>query len=245
MAESFHIALNIRSMLNADGGVLLNINTGRCYSLNAFGARIWTLISSGYTRGKLLEELKAQCSISPDQLEQDVDKFVTGLESAGMLIANFHLPRATGPEVDVLTKSRLPIRNGKPITVLTLPVLGAWCAFMLLMALDLILKLRGFSAFYKVVQNWPVRGIIADDSDLIGSICAKSDQAAAYYFRRALCLQRAALTTCLLRSVGVPAQFVMGCRKYPFYGHAWVEVNGKVINDPQNVQKFFTQMDRC
>jgi hypothetical protein len=234
-------------MLNEDGGVLLNINTGRCYSLNIFGAKIWTLIGSGRTREELLKELTVECSVPREQLKQDVSKFLADLTKAGVLVADLLQFPVRSSGAYALPRPGLPLHKGRLIRILTVPFLGAGCAFVLLMALDLVLKLAGFAVFYKVVQSWPVREAITKDKEpeLIARVCATTNQILAYYFRRALCLQRAATTTCLLRSLGVPAEFVMGCRKYPFYGHAWVEVRGKVINDPQNVQKFFSQMDRC
>jgi hypothetical protein len=50
---------------------------------------------------------------------------------------------------------------------------------------------------------------------------------------------------CLLRSLGFPAEMVIGVHKMPFYGHAWTEVDGRVVNDHANAQKFFHVLNRC
>ena len=40
------------------------------------------------------------------------------------------------------------------------------------------------------------------------------------------------------------AQMVIGCRPLPFESHAWVEVDGRVVNDRQEYQRAFRVLDR-
>jgi hypothetical protein len=43
--SGFFISPHVRSLINAkDGGVLLNIQEGKCFSLNAVGAEIWKAV---------------------------------------------------------------------------------------------------------------------------------------------------------------------------------------------------------
>jgi hypothetical protein len=51
------------------------------------------------------------------------------------------------------------------------------------------------------------------------------------YWKRVLCLQSSAATTRLLRITGNSAELVIGYRLEPFFGHAWVECGGSVVND--------------
>ena len=66
-----------------------------------------------------------------------------------------------------------------------------------------------------------------------------------WYPKQAMCLQRSAVTTCLLRSAGVQAEMIIGCQRLPFLAHAWVEVDGEVINDKAQVQLTHAVLDRC
>ena len=118
-------------------------------------------------------------------------------------------------------------------------------AFIGFFATDFLLKILGFSYLYRTVKRWPVRRKQTPTCETILRVCSAVDTAATYYFKRAWCLQRSALTVCLLRTQGVPAHLVIGCRKFPFYGHAWVEVGGKVVNDDDSVQGLYTVLDRC
>ena len=70
------------------------------------------------------------------------------------------------------------------------------------------------------------------------------DIASAWYWRRPSCLQRAAATTCLLRHYGTPAQLVIAAQHAPFEAHAWVEVDGKVVNDSREVQSLYAVLDK-
>jgi len=118
-------------------------------------------------------------------------------------------------------------------------------AFVALAAADVLMKFGGFHRLYDMVRNWPVSKKRSANAEQIAAVIAAVDRAGRYYPKHALCLQRSAVGTCLLRIAGVPAQMVMGCRKIPFRGHAWVEVNGEVVNDKPNVQVHYRVLDRC
>ncbi|HEX3701857.1 MAG TPA: lasso peptide biosynthesis B2 protein [Vicinamibacterales bacterium] len=70
------------------------------------------------------------------------------------------------------------------------------------------------------------------------------DEACVWYIKRVACLQRSAIATWLLRRHGLRAELVIGCRPLPFESHAWVEIDGQVVNDRPQYQKHFTVLDR-
>ena len=71
------------------------------------------------------------------------------------------------------------------------------------------------------------------------------DWAAAIYFKRVLCLQRSIAATRLLRAYGVKAELVIGCRLAPFVGHAWVEVDGRILSGPAAYPQHLQVLDRA
>ena len=71
------------------------------------------------------------------------------------------------------------------------------------------------------------------------------DLALIWYWKKVLCLQRSAAATCLLRRYGVQAHLVMGAQQMPFRAHAWVEVDGRVVNDKPYTPEMFAVIDRC
>lgn len=63
--------------------------------------------------------------------------------------------------------------------------------------------------------------------------------AAAFYPRRALCLEQSLVLYWVLRRRGVEAQLRVGVQPFPFTAHAWVEHNGHPINEQED---FVTQL---
>jgi hypothetical protein len=70
------------------------------------------------------------------------------------------------------------------------------------------------------------------------------DEACVWYVKRAACLQRSVVGTGLVRRQGFAAQTVIGCRPLPFESHAWIEVDGRVVNDLPQYQRAFTVLER-
>lgn len=113
-----------------------------------------------------------------------------------------------------------------------------------LILFDLYLLRGNFEVLHRKVHNYPT-GKKRALPNLVERICSAVDVACVWYPKRALCLQRSATTTCLLRSYGVPAQMVIGIQKLPFKAHAWVEVQGRVVNDKPYTPEMYAVLDRC
>lgn len=117
-------------------------------------------------------------------------------------------------------------------------------SYLLLIYFDLYLARGNFEALYERVRRFPVRKITPPE-DAVGRICSAMDMACIWYWKEALCLQRSAATTCLLRRYGVPAQLVIGAQQLPFKAHAWVEVDDRVVNDKPYMHEMYAVLDRC
>jgi hypothetical protein len=117
-------------------------------------------------------------------------------------------------------------------------------ALFMLLAYDILSALCRFQAIHSMVRGWKVNRR-TDASHLIDKVCVAVNYACVWYPKQALCLQRSFVTTCLLRKRGVAAQMVLGAQKLPFKAHAWVEVDGRAINEHSNVQSIYAVWDRC
>lgn len=117
-------------------------------------------------------------------------------------------------------------------------------ATFLLFLYDILSTFCGFPTIYWIVKCWKVSRTAADQST-IDRICTAINYACICYPKRSLCLQRSFVTTCLLRKNGIPAQMVLGADKLPFRAHAWVEVNGRAINEKSNVKATYAVWERC
>jgi Transglutaminase-like superfamily len=117
-------------------------------------------------------------------------------------------------------------------------------AFFTLVYFDLYLARGNFPALYGKVRGYPVRRP-RPRPKTAEEICAAVDMASIWYWKQVLCLQRSAATTYLLRWYGVPARMVIGAQQLPFKAHAWVEVEGRVVNDKPYMPEMYAVLARC
>jgi hypothetical protein len=120
------------------------------------------------------------------------------------------------------------------------PVLNA---YLELIRFGFHIRRKNFAALHSVVRNSGVDQHTSGSTRL-AELCRAVDLACIWYGKRVLCLQRSAATTCLLRRHGIPAQLVIGIQQIPFNAHAWVEVEGQVVNDRPYMQKMYAVLER-
>jgi hypothetical protein len=100
-----------------------------------------------------------------------------------------------------------------------------------------------FAALHHSVQRLARREVNAP-AEQIAKTCHVMNVACVWYWTEVLCLQRSAATACLLRRYGVDAQLVVGAKMMPFKAHAWVEVDGRVVNDKAYVTDSYGVLER-
>jgi Transglutaminase-like superfamily len=103
---------------------------------------------------------------------------------------------------------------------------------------------RDFAGLHGFVRRCDTQSRV-DFKAPINSVCDAVDSACVWYWKQALCLQRSAATACLLRQQGVPADLVIGVRSTPLRAHAWVEVDGVVVNDRPYMRDIYMVLERC
>ena len=116
-------------------------------------------------------------------------------------------------------------------------------AFAQLLRYDCETALWGFGCIQRrLARHQPSRE--SNDETLVPAVCDAVVLAACFYWKPVLCLQRSVCAVRLLRARGVAARLVIGYRPVPFFSHAWVEVNGRVVNDSpayrQRLQVLYT-----
>ena len=111
-----------------------------------------------------------------------------------------------------------------------------------LVLFDLLSK-TGFSRVHTFTRRRRVARR-SPGTEVTARVCRAVEEACIWYFKRAYCLQRSSVATWMLRRRGVAAQLVIGYRPVPVDSHAWVEVDGQVVNDRPQYQKFFRVLDR-
>jgi len=116
-------------------------------------------------------------------------------------------------------------------------------AYLELIRFGFHIRRKNFAALHSIVRNSGVDQPTPGGACL-EELCRAVDLACIWYGKRVLCLQRSAATACLLRRHGIPAQLVIGIQQIPFNAHAWVEVEGQVVNDRPYMQEMYAVLER-
>lgn len=117
-------------------------------------------------------------------------------------------------------------------------------AYGKLLLFDLYLARGNFAALYSKVRNYRVQ-TKNSFPQVVEQVCYAVDLASIWYWKEARCLQRSAATACLLKQCGVGARMVIGAQQMPFKAHAWVEVDGQVVNDRHYMREMYGVLDQC
>ena len=124
------------------------------------------------------------------------------------------------------------------------PQLLIWKALLGLLLFDLLGLNRNFARMHRCVSGWRTTRR-PSAAETVEHICAAVNYACVWYPKRVLCLQRSAVTTCILRHCGVSAKMVLGAQNLPFKAHAWTEVEGHAINERNDVQQVYSVLECC
>lgn len=124
-----------------------------------------------------------------------------------------------------------------------MPLLAAM-AYRELLRFEVFVVRKDFAGLYARVRRCPVEEH-SPGGKSVAEICTAVEFACLWYWRDVFCLQRSAAAVCLLKHFGVSAQLVIGAQLTPFKAHAWVEVEGQVVNDRTYVTELYAVLDRC
>lgn len=241
---------NVTTLFDANGALVLDLRTGGCHSLNPVAARIWTFLGRPGLGGDEIEEaLRREISDLPDHFRRDLHSFIDEMTAKG-LVERGSVESGGG----LAHWRRSSLDRTLPATIFGLARLlgpflrvewGATGARLALIVVDLTLKFGGYPALRRLVMESAVAQLEAKGAALDWKPrCDQLERAAAFYYKHPWCLQRSAALAYFLKASGAHATLVVGCRRIPFAAHAWVEIDGQVVNDDARVRRHFTDLDR-
>jgi Transglutaminase-like superfamily/Coenzyme PQQ synthesis protein D (PqqD) len=243
MTPLFALSAHVRWIDHPDGLVVMNRRSGHYLALNRVGASLWRFLGRGAAGFADLE--RALAEEFPDagsRLEADLRTWLDHLAGLGLIVSSSDPTLLPAPRRAEISSSS--VREDAATTENAgagpFRTLGAWVR---LAFVDLLLKTRGFDA----LSTWLERRAPARrnaGAHEVATVCAAVDRAARFYPKRAWCLQRSAATAAWLRARGCPAELVVGVKPLPFMAHAWVELDGKVVNDVPQVKRRYEVIDR-
>lgn len=253
------VSAHARGVCESTGSVVMDVSRGKYFALNVVGAEMWSALEDGADGTRLLDRLEARFEVERERLRGDVERLLVELVDRGLLVPATAPIEATSLDtsvVEAMDRPGLgPARGAtvpleprppaevKPPSASPAAVALAWVG---LLAADAMVHVAGFRRLHQIARIVPPRPRRSPPSSrTVAATCRAVDRAAGLYFKRAWCLQRSFLTTMLLRARGVPADLVVGVRSAPFMAHAWVEHEGRVINDRASVKSFYREIERC
>ena len=118
-------------------------------------------------------------------------------------------------------------------------------SFLLLLELEWRMTFYELRSLHRRVHTAGVNVVESPSLRSAEEICRAVDLACIFYPKRVFCLQRSAAATILLRHSGIRAEMVLGAQLQPFRFHAWVELEGVVLNDRPYVRDIYQTLERC
>jgi hypothetical protein len=229
---------------NDDGGVLLDMDNDKFLKLDAIAAEMWRSLADGQTEDSIATRIATQCNVAVDRVLQDLRGLVKEMRSLSIMPeqTSCSRPNVADTTPGEYTTSFPWYGHDLSISRPTPEIFSTFLAFFGLLLFDLVLSFKCLKSLCAMVSGWKIRSRAPVDKDVVGRICVAVERACVWYPKKAVCLQRSAVTTCLLRNSGVPAQMVFAARPMPLLFHAWVEVSGNVINDHPTVAKAYRRL---
>jgi hypothetical protein len=117
-------------------------------------------------------------------------------------------------------------------------------AYLELIRQEIPLLRRDFASIHESVRSFQVstgRRSGVTQADILRVL----EVAAVFYFKEVKCLQRSAVAVRILRRNGFPAELAIGVQHVPFAAHAWVEIDGSVVNDKPYMSQMYAVIERC
>jgi Coenzyme PQQ synthesis protein D (PqqD) len=75
----------IRSTHTADGGIVMNIESGKMFSLNPSGSVMFQLLTQGLDEKAIVDELVRRFEIPPTVAKHDLSEFRSALNGHGLI----------------------------------------------------------------------------------------------------------------------------------------------------------------
>jgi hypothetical protein len=222
-ALTISLAPHTRVIADQDGAVVLDIKRNATFGLNPTTSFVWRGLEQQLAVEEIVTSLSAETGETISVVRGDVLEFIQDLRGRRMLVEGH------------TTFNRKWVK---------LQVFFLFLLYDLLVPPISVLRRRSLWLIHRLVSVWPVAGVPVPDGR-VGEICEAVDAACSWYPKQVKCLQRSVATTLLLRRAGVAAKFVAGAQKLPFEAHAWVEVDGRVINDKPDYVNRFIVFERC
>jgi hypothetical protein len=245
---TYRIAADVCFSTDADGTIILDVQGGKFHSLIQSGSTVWSVLAAhprGITHTQLVNHLLDHDADFATEPRDDVESGIVGILQQLTRDGLVEMGQAGRRSILQLLRCRFCVTAASAIRLAGNALIrfrGVQAAAFIEFAFyEVVRKFGGFYVRHNIIREWPIANTGLRDAEL-PAVCDAVHAAAVWYPKQTLCLQKASVTTSLLRQHGFPADMKIGVRKQPFHAHAWVEVDGEVVGDHQNVRKYFREI---
>jgi len=221
--------------ISKDGGAIFDPARDLLFKLTPVAAQIWKCLLAGISHSDTVIEIAELYQVDPNIVDADLRRMLSEAAQMGITPNSVVLAASeAGPDLPAVDERVIQRDESKPPLLMIL-----WALFGLAI-FDFVLIVFSMQTMCRVVKSWPSRGPKPkDETACINKVCKAVARACVWFPHKAVCLQRTAVTACMLRAYGVTAKMVLGVRPMPFLAHAWAEVDGVVVNDRPQVKRFY------
>lgn len=85
--SAVELRMDVQSVIDPEGAVLLDLNRGTYFGLNEVAAEIWTRLKEGFTVAQIVEHVSSEFDVPIEEVQRDVDAFVAALVKKRLVIA--------------------------------------------------------------------------------------------------------------------------------------------------------------
>ncbi|MCG8457543.1 MAG: lasso peptide biosynthesis B2 protein, partial [Holophagales bacterium] len=234
---AWRVSPDARAVRTEEHLVLLHARSGTYLSFNATGAIVWSHLERGAAPSEISRDLAERFHIPLERAAADVGRMLEAMERGGLVGPADRMPASSGVPPGMPGNSELAAdlaRRLFEIPEARRPRAGRRLflrALAELARVDIEMRTRGLAHLYRRISSRDGAPPAPPESGTIWQLIDAADRAAALYFKQAWCLQRSVACAYTLRRRGVPARLVIGVHPLPFFAHAWVEIDGRAVNE--------------
>ncbi|MDQ6942135.1 MAG: lasso peptide biosynthesis B2 protein [Candidatus Eremiobacteraeota bacterium] len=207
--------------------MVLDLNTETYRVLDDVASALWSVLTGESDTAGTFDRIARDFDVDRNRFESDLAAFARRCVTERVLE-----PSGAAAALRSATPARVPSRGTRPTTLAAL-----FCLIGTRRAL-------GRDGFRKTYERYALLPASSRTRRLGAALPAFARAENFFVARRAPedCLLRSLSLYRFLRSAGVPAEHLIGVRRFPFAAHAWVECDGSPVCD--ELARGFTPLAR-
>lgn len=214
--------------VHGDITLLLSLETGRYHTLDETAGAIWRSIVTGDDLRDAAREISRDTGVDSDTILHDICELVTDLAARQLVHPLASTPLTTHRRVWRQARRRSTVRAETPRVP---SVMRCLCRLALV---HVLLKTIGLRRVLRhIAATTSPSGTAFPSATMPARLAVAVGRARAWYPLRAACLERSVCLLWLIRLAGSDATLRIGVQPFPVSAHAWIECDGRILNDSE------------